>query len=108
MARNFGLEDGWDIRLNREPYGRSLWRGIMQYCHLFQEGMTYEVGEGSRIRFWTDVWCGERSLKHDFLDVFGLAVDPSSRVATNFFIQGGEIVWVPILHMSRSIGRSQG
>lgn len=43
----------------------------------------FEVGDGSRIRFWEDIWCGERPLKQDFLDVFALTVDPSLVVASN-------------------------
>lgn len=63
VAMKFGLEDRWDIMLNRWPYGCSPWREIIQYYHFFKEGVVYEVGDGSRIKFWEDVWCGERSLK---------------------------------------------
>lgn len=57
----------------------------------------FEVGDGNQVKFWEDVWCGERSLKMEFPDVFALAVDPHARVAADFSIQGGEIVWSPVL-----------
>lgn len=31
VATKFGLEDGWDIMLHQGPFGRSPWRGIVQF-----------------------------------------------------------------------------
>jgi hypothetical protein len=32
----------------------------------------FEVGDGSKIRFWYDVWCGDQALKITFLDLFSI------------------------------------
>lgn len=64
---------------------------------MFKGGLAFEVGDVSGVKFWEEVWCGERSLKQDFLDVFGLAADPTPVVAFNFSTQGNVIVWTPTL-----------
>lgn len=60
-------------------------------------GLAFEVRDGSHVKIWEDVWCGERSLKQDFPDMFRLAADPTAVVASNFSIQGNVIVWSPVL-----------
>jgi hypothetical protein len=32
----------------------------------FSKFVRYEVGDGSKVRFWHDVWCGEQPLKFSF------------------------------------------
>jgi hypothetical protein len=29
----------------------------------------YEVGDGSKVRFWHDLWCGEQPLNISYLDL---------------------------------------
>jgi hypothetical protein len=33
----------------------------------------FVVGDGSMIRFWHQVWCGDQALKIAFLELFGIA-----------------------------------
>ena len=35
--------------------------------------MQFKVGDGSRVLFWHDVWCGEQPLKDHFPDLFRMA-----------------------------------
>ena len=35
--------------------------------------MSYEVGNGSKVQFRYDVWCGEQSLMFSFLKLFTIA-----------------------------------
>ena len=37
----------------------------------FPQFIQYEVGDGSRVKFWHDRWCGDKSLKEAFLVLFG-------------------------------------
>ena len=32
----------------------------------FSRFVKFEVGDGSKIRFWHDVWCGDQTLKEGF------------------------------------------
>jgi hypothetical protein len=49
-------------------------------CEKYQEGLgefsshtRFEVGDGSKIRFWHDKWCGDQVLKDIFLDLYSIA-----------------------------------
>jgi hypothetical protein len=42
--------------------------GLGWFCN----HVRYEVGDGSQVLFWHDVWCGEQPLKNIFLELFSL------------------------------------
>jgi hypothetical protein len=43
-----------------------LWKNIRRGWCLFCNYTRFELGDGSKIRFWDDVWCGELALKVAF------------------------------------------
>uniref|UniRef100_A0A2N9G750 DDT domain-containing protein n=1 Tax=Fagus sylvatica TaxID=28930 RepID=A0A2N9G750_FAGSY len=43
--------------------------------------ISYTVGDGSRLRFWHDVWCGDLPLRSQFPSLFQLARAPEATVA---------------------------
>jgi hypothetical protein len=43
----------------------------------------YEVGYGSKVLFWRDVWCGELPLKILFLELFTIACGKDAWVKEN-------------------------
>ncbi|KAL5703068.1 hypothetical protein ACHQM5_028204 [Ranunculus cassubicifolius] len=58
ISEKFSLEKGgWFTKLRREPYGCSMWRGIMRYKNVFEKLVRFSVGKGDRVRFWEDCWC---------------------------------------------------
>jgi hypothetical protein len=50
-----------------------LWKNIRGDWGEFFTHTRFEVNDGSRIRFWYGVWCGDQVLKVTFLDSFSLA-----------------------------------
>jgi hypothetical protein len=50
---------------------------------LFFEYLTFKVGDGTRIKFWKDSWCGDQPLQTRFPELFRLAHDPDAMVATH-------------------------
>jgi hypothetical protein len=52
------LLGGWTTREVNGPYGSGLWKHIRN---------------GSKTKFWDDVWCGSCSLKHAFPDLYRIA-----------------------------------
>ena len=42
--------------------------------------MVFVVGNGRRVRFWLDKWCGDESLKDTFPSLFALATSKDAWV----------------------------
>jgi hypothetical protein len=51
------------------------------------------VGDGTRIRFWHDLWYGDTVLKVAFPVLFGIARSKNASVAANVELLGGSIQW---------------
>jgi hypothetical protein len=52
----------------------------------------YEVGDGSKVLFWHDVWCGEVHLKTIFSDLFLIASSKDAWVEESMQRQNGTIL----------------
>jgi hypothetical protein len=48
----------------------SPWKNIRRGCSFFSSFAIVEVVDGSRTKFWHDVWCRDRPLKESFLELF--------------------------------------
>ena len=76
MCSKFGKEDlGWSSREAGGPYGVDFWKDIQKESSWVRENWKLSIGYGTRIRFWTDHWCGTLILRNSFLDLFGIAVN---------------------------------
>jgi hypothetical protein len=51
------------------------------------------VGEGSHIRFWHDLWCGNRPLKLCYPVLYSIAHFPDAWVVDNLSVVGGAAHW---------------
>jgi hypothetical protein len=49
------------------------------------------VGDGSKISFWHDLWCGDTALKVAFPTLFGIARVKDATVADNLEHLGDSI-----------------
>jgi hypothetical protein len=48
-----------------------------------------ELGDGSKIKFWYDVWCREMALKEAFPDLYNVALVKDAFVAVNLDSSSG-------------------
>ena len=53
---------GWCIRSVYGPYCFGLWKNISRGWPSFSHFILYDIGDGSRVKFWQDCWCGETYL----------------------------------------------
>lgn len=65
---------------------KNIKRGWEKFC----SHIGFEVGDGSKVRFWYDLWCGDIALKETFL-VFFFACAKDSSVAAHMKYSGGTI-----------------
>uniref|UniRef100_A0A2N9IUG7 RRM domain-containing protein n=1 Tax=Fagus sylvatica TaxID=28930 RepID=A0A2N9IUG7_FAGSY len=73
--------DGWCSNQVNSPYGVSLWKTISKGWDSFKRFISFEIGDGSKVSYWHDVWCGDRSLKEMYPDLFAISCSPDSMVA---------------------------
>ena len=70
IAAKYGeARGGWCTRIVRGTHGCGMWKSIRGLEKFFGQVM-YNVGEGDRISFWHDPWCGSNLLKDLFPDLF--------------------------------------
>jgi hypothetical protein len=60
---------------------------------VFSRFVIYEVGDGSKVRFWHDLWCGEQSLKISYSDLFSIARCKDAWVADHMQFRNGNLQW---------------
>jgi hypothetical protein len=60
---------------------------------LFAQNVSFEVGIGSKIRFWHDTWCGNQPLKQAFPSLFRIARYKEAWVKDNFIWRNGVVEW---------------
>jgi hypothetical protein len=75
------------------PYGVGLWKFIRSGWVKFSKFLKFEVGNGTRIQFWDDIWCCAEPLKAMFPDLYRIACVPEATVADHMQVRGGAVTW---------------
>ena len=92
---------GWSSKNVQGTHGVGLWKHIRNGWEKFSQFFKFEVGDGSRIRFWLDFWCGEGSLKDAYPELIQLAKKKNALVGDHMDSHNGCIHWE--LQFSRSV-----
>ncbi|RVW54291.1 hypothetical protein CK203_068441 [Vitis vinifera] len=73
MAK-YGQEDfGWRTKKVVGAFGVGVWKEILKEVGWCWENLAFKVGKDNKIRFWTDIWCGDTVLSQSFPHLFTLA-----------------------------------
>jgi hypothetical protein len=91
------LKGGWCSKEVLGTFGVGVWKHIRREWDKFSNFVHFEVGDGSHVSFWHDWWCGEKSLKQCFPDLFSIVRNKDAMVAKNLVVQNGVIQWNVIL-----------
>jgi hypothetical protein len=59
-----------DIFASNPQGGSSFWRSLHKIKHYFKLGARFSVGNGTKVRFWTDIWIGDSPLSSRFVRLF--------------------------------------
>lgn len=87
IANKYGVVNDWETETSTRPYGCGCWRAIMKTAEDFKRGTEFEIGSGSRIRFWKDRWCSDRLLLLESPFLFNLVNNNETTVVA---------CWVPL------------
>ena len=100
ISRKYGVEEGgWYTREGREGFGVGLRKEIRKESSWLNNYIGFSVGNGSRIKFWLDPWCGGKALCNSFPFLFALMVSKEEWVAEVWEIsfEGGKEGGVGVL-----------
>ena len=65
----------------RDAHDMGLWKGIRMDWELVGTQISFSVGNGRRVRFWRDRWCGDSPLCESFPSLFALSIEKEAWVA---------------------------
>jgi hypothetical protein len=92
-AKYGSLWGGWCSFEPRGAFGVELWKNIRKGWDTFKGLTQFEVGDGTRVSFWHDLWCGDLALKIAFPGLFSIACVKNAPVVANFELLGGSNQW---------------
>ena len=83
----------WCTKKVTSAYGVNLWRHIRSGWMSFSKLHMYDVGDGTRVKFWKHVWCGDRTLQAAFSELYCISRTKDSSVTEVMCWSGGRIRW---------------
>ena len=84
---------GWCSHRVHAPYGVGLWKFIRACWDDFSRHSAFKIGDGSRVKFWCDTWCGDQPLRDSFPNLYRLARVPDASVADHLQLLGPSHHW---------------
>uniref|UniRef100_A0A2N9ERP2 Reverse transcriptase zinc-binding domain-containing protein n=1 Tax=Fagus sylvatica TaxID=28930 RepID=A0A2N9ERP2_FAGSY len=84
---------GWCSKTPRGAYGVGLWKGIRRGWDRFSTFVSFSMGKGERVKFWSDLWCGDFALKEAFPALFSIAENKEAAVAEYMQRSHGNLQW---------------
>ena len=72
-AKYGNIWGGWCTKEMTSPYEVNLWRYIRSGWLNFSKLLVYNVGDGTRVKFWKHVWCGDCTLQEAFPEFYYLS-----------------------------------
>ena len=75
ICAKYGEEEGgWRSHVVRGSFGVGLWKAIRRGWDVIGDNLVYSVGNGTRVRFWKDKWCGDDPLCTSFPSLFAISL----------------------------------
>ena len=79
----------------RSNYGVGLWKIIRNLWELVSCRISFIVGNGRRIKFWKDKWCGDELVCVSFPLLFAPAISKEAWVTDLWMHSNESSVWIP-------------
>ena len=92
----YGTEEGGCFSLSpRGGQGFGLWKTIAREFDQLKKDHVFILGDGRKIRFWEDSWCGSQPLCIAFPCLYSIAANKGAKATDLWVRQGGGGVWEP-------------
>lgn len=102
IGAKYGMdENGQDVKSGGKARTTCPWKNISRIYHTFIPYMRYDMGRGDRVKFWEDIWWGEKKLAFKFQRIYFISskkglpiscyssINPSSNMAWDLGIHRG-------------------
>ncbi|RVW46613.1 Transposon TX1 uncharacterized 149 kDa protein [Vitis vinifera] len=89
-------EGGWCTRAERGRHGVGLWKAIRKEWLGMYSSLAFRVGNGRRVRFWKDKWCGDEPLYESFPSLFAISRAKDAWVSEVWNPDGVGDGWTPL------------
>ena len=83
----------WCSAMVSRQHGKGLWKGIWVYWDEFWKWIRFQVGNGDKVKFWTDKWSGDEVFRIRFPQLYRLAIDRNASVADYLVQEVGSFFW---------------
>ena len=84
---------GWCTKLVLGTYGVSVWKSIRSSWLAFSIFLRFDVGDGTSVKFWEDVWCRDCSLKEAFPELYSVSWARESSMSEVMRFSNGRPHW---------------
>ena len=84
---------GWRTRKANGAIGVGVWKEILKEIDWCWDNMVLIAGNGTKIRFWTDVWCTGTALSQSFPHLFAMVVHRNATVEEMWDQNFGQEGW---------------
>ena len=74
-------------------YGVSVWKSIRSGWLDFSKFLWFDMGDGTRVKFWEYEWCKDCSLKVAFPNLHNISLDKESLVSEVMQFFDGRLHW---------------
>ena len=94
IGAKYGNEwGGWCTKSMSGAYSVCLWKFIQSGWGNFSKFIQYEVGDGTRVKFWDDVWCRDHPLKEAFPDLYNISRTRDASISEVMCFVNGRVSW---------------
>jgi hypothetical protein len=81
MLQNKYLRSKSLTQVEAKPYDSHFWRGLM---HIKDEVLSlgsFDIKDGTMVRFWDDTWMRDKPLKNQYPNLYNIARDPHATIS---------------------------
>jgi hypothetical protein len=90
----YGSEKGgWHSRVRAGSHGMGFWKFISNEWHCFSSHIKLIPGDGSRISFWEEKWCGGLPLMEVYPGLYNIASNKEASIADNSELVSSSCQW---------------